>query len=155
MHCGASFLGFVMLIEPVQEAIMDVRPSFVAAGIYLRPRIFPPRIQELPDVPADAASASDGSPNKDLPYTQTQTLYLKTTGAAKGVLQVHRGPRTHVAGHTLLEDCFVCKFACMASKVEEEDALQGYRCLFRAEEVWLIAKRKQTFANWCTKWLLV
>ena len=101
MHFGGSSLGFVIQIEPVQEAIMDVRPSFVAAGIYLRPRIFPPTIQELQDVPADAASASDGSPNKDLPYTQTQTLYLKTTGAAKGVLQVHRDPRTHVAGHIL------------------------------------------------------
>ena len=51
----------------------------------------------------------------------------------------HEPPRTAT-------DLFLCE-----TEVGEEDALQGYRCLFRAEEVWMLAKRKQTFANWFTK----
>ena len=36
-----------------------------------------------------------------------------------------------------------------------EDHLEGYRHLMRAEELWLLARRKQSFTNWYTKLLLV
>ena len=36
-----------------------------------------------------------------------------------------------------------------------EDHLEGYRHLTRAEELWLLARRKQSFTNWYTKLLLV
>ena len=39
------------------------------------------------------------------------------------------------------------------SEVAEDDHLQGYRCLLRAEDIWLLTKRKQSFTNWFTKLL--
>ena len=37
------------------------------------------------------------------------------------------------------------------SEVSEENQLQGYRYLLRAEEIWSMTKRAQHFTNWCTK----
>ena len=46
-----------------------------------------------------------------------------------------------------------CYVLAASSEIEvaPEDALQGYRFLFRAEEVWFLSQRKQQFSNWFTK----
>ena len=36
-------------------------------------------------------------------------------------------------------------------EVSEEDSFNGYRHLLRAEEIWLLARRKQAWSNWFTK----
>ena len=38
-----------------------------------------------------------------------------------------------------------------SAQVSPEDSMEGYRHLLRAEEVWLLARRKQSFTNWYTK----
>ena len=69
-----------------------MRADYHAAGFYLRPRIFAqPGNQPEDAVACDGTSASEqSSPNPVPAYTRTETMYLKTTGAAKGVLQIHR-----------------------------------------------------------------
>ena len=39
----------------------------------------------------------------------------------------------------------------LQSQVPEPDSLHGYRCLFRAEDVWGLARRRTSFHNWYTK----
>ena len=75
----------------MQEAIDAVRLEFQEAGFSLRPRIFPEEVAADDASAAEATSASEqSSPNPSNIYTPTETMYLKTSGAAKGVLQVHR-----------------------------------------------------------------
>ena len=79
-----------------QEAISALRADFMVLGVFLRPRIFHAARQDIAEPPGEPTSASESSPNKELEYTATQTLYLKTTGAARGVLQVHRDSWLHM-----------------------------------------------------------
>ena len=69
------------------------RTDFGNVGLPFRPRIFEPEethvVEQLPE-PVESGS-EQSSPEKV--YTRLQTLYLKTMGVSKGVLQIHRVPR--------------------------------------------------------------
>ena len=99
-------------------------------------------------------------------------------GAVLAIAGGVTGPWYECHGHPILQDHGRCKggsagasctlegtglcywlelrhSATCTTEVSEEDNLEGYRHLMRAEELWLLARRKQSFTNWYTKLLLV
>ena len=77
--------------QSLQAAICEHRSACMAANVPLRPRLFDvenPEPPAAPSPPAPASASSDRSPDNSM--TDTQTLYLQSTGTFKGVLQVHK-----------------------------------------------------------------
>ena len=55
----------------------------------------------------------------------------------------------HEAAGSVLVACLY--FAVSAMQVSEDDAIDGYRHIWRVEETWQMLKRQQNFGNWFTK----
>ena len=58
-------------------------------GLWLRPRVFS-EVPPASDVEAVEPETSSEHSSPGSNFTETEILFLKTTAAAKGVLQVHR-----------------------------------------------------------------
>ncbi|CAE7232876.1 unnamed protein product [Symbiodinium necroappetens] len=115
-------LGTLDVSPPVwEEALTSFRARAASCGLWFRPRIFgadaPAAANDNAQAAEAAASDSSCSPGQD--YHNFETLYLSCHKAVKGILQLH--------------------------KVTED--IQGYRMLFRVEELWSLAKRQQHFHN--------
>ncbi|CAE7198608.1 unnamed protein product [Symbiodinium sp. CCMP2592] len=108
-----------------EDALSKHRAPAAEQLVAFRPRLFDliQRGQSREQMVLDDASSETPSPGCD--YTPTEIEYLRLEQPQRGVLQVH--------------------------KVSAENHLQGYRYLFRAEELWAMTKRSQHFTNWCTK----
>ena len=68
----------------------DASRDFADLGIHFRPRIFEDKKPEATAQLVDAAESASEQSSPGQSYTNVQTLYLKTTGTNKGVLQIHR-----------------------------------------------------------------
>ena len=80
----------------LQESMDAVRKDFFSLNVKLRPRLF--HLQPQPAAPPAAEPdnvSESSSPGQD--FSATESLYLRMSGNAKGVLQVHRAPGLHCA----------------------------------------------------------
>ncbi|CAE6970138.1 unnamed protein product, partial [Symbiodinium sp. KB8] len=118
-------LGDIDITPATWEEALDMhRAAFAKQKVYFRPRIFHDRSAKAPQqqqqMPIeDGESQNSSPPSSSKSYTATEILYLRSQGAVRGVLQLH--------------------------KVAEP--LQGYKVLLRAEEVWSLTKRRLQIAG--------
>ena len=86
-------------MNSIAGEVPEAREEMSRHGLWLRPRVFN---EDCPALDAEAAepetSSEQSSPGSN--FTETEILFLKTTAAAKGVLQVHRvlGTERHAFG---------------------------------------------------------
>ncbi|OLQ00981.1 hypothetical protein AK812_SmicGene16301 [Symbiodinium microadriaticum] len=123
---GKKSLDEIAVDEKSWEEAIDAHRAEAAKQLVpLRPRVF----QMLSEAPVqvqmdEAESQSSRSPpsSSKKEHISTEVVYLKSE-VVRGVLQLH--------------------------KVSQ--ALEGYKVLLRAEEIWGVARRSQLFSNYCSK----
>lgn len=135
-----------------QEALKTCREAATSLGLWLRPRLFQlaPVAADEEARPAVPGSDSSGSPGTE--YSDYETLYLACSTAKKGVLQLHKAHAWEgwFFRHRRGLDLFVGTYMqCHGAQVFED--IQGYKVLFRAEELWSVSKRLQHFHNFFSK----
>ncbi|CAE7336219.1 unnamed protein product [Symbiodinium microadriaticum] len=121
-------VGNLLITAPEWEAAVEMfRKQFARFGVYLRPKLHaandkaaPLPEAQLPEMDSSSENPSPGQPD----FTPTEILYIKTEGASRGLLQVHKVP----------------------------EPILGYRLLLRAEEIWALLKQDGLASDVAESW---